>query len=164
VARDVVVLKLCDIHLRRDSERKEATFSDVLAFGLVRKMLELCEDCIQEPRTLEQWIDVIDSYGSKPEFVESESTTRVYPCREPGCERGPKPYLSASGLRSHMLDKHGHTGTKARSRKAAEFSCTLPDCDHPEPFETAAGLSSHQRSHKARLADTETAEKFRVGA
>jgi hypothetical protein len=157
VARDVVVLKLCDIHLRRDSERKEAVFSEVVAIGTVRKMVELCDDCAQEARTLEEWQDAVDTYGSKPEFVESESATRVYPCREPGCKRGAEPYLSASGLRSHMLDKHGYTGTRERARKTQTFSCTLPNCDHPEPFETAAGLSSHQRSHKTRLETVESA-------
>lgn len=152
MASEVVIKKWCDLHLHKSNERVDASFSKIIAVDGLRRRLEACEPCVQTARTLEQWLEIVKTLGTKP-VDDGPRAANSWPCLIPDCERANTPYRSASGLRSHMLTRHGSTGVVEPPEPAQDGSliCQLPNCDHPEPFTTTAGFMSHQRRHKTKL-------------
>jgi hypothetical protein len=105
MASEVIVKNWCDIHLRRDNERVDIEFSGLVSIGDTTRQLELCTACSQT--VLSTLLEILQAYGQVPVPERTERSERGWPCRIPGCSRGPsRPYGSASGLRGHMLTRH----------------------------------------------------------
>jgi len=189
MAKQIVVqtFEWCDIHLKDKQANVEAGFSKTFTVEKLHRTLALCPDCQQEARTLQEWIEALEHYGTKPESEIGHRPAQTAlplnrrrdhldnePCPIPGCTSGPggtpAVYQSRSGLRGHLKEVHGTTLAELLGRKPREDNYHGPYvCDEladgkPCGYESERpqGLGVHKRREHGVLGTSHAAVAARA--